>query len=233
MNREEFGRILAQKRMAMDESQGDFGARFGLTQQAVANWESGGSLPGKKILKEVCRIIDVPFEQASLLRRAPKPLLTSWQEPYVSVEEPKPTYATATNFTQAPEDRQAPRPVPVISWVAAGGWEYAADPHPPGHADEWVDSSWARSPNSFALVTHGDSMAPEFCEGDIIVVDPDVPPHNGSFVIAKNGAEATFKQLIVDGDRRYLKPLNPRYPIIDGVGFRVVGVVVEKKKRYT
>jgi SOS-response transcriptional repressor LexA len=215
----DFGKQIKALRKYLGETQKKFGERFGTSQQVVANWERGLNWPDhQKTVDTIRALIAKPPTKT-----IPKPLLTSWQEPY----------ATTPNFTQAPEDRQAPRPVPVVSWVAAGGWEYAADPHPPGNADEWVDSSWARSPNSFALVTHGDSMSPEFCEGDIIVVDPDVPPHNGSFVIAKNGAEATFKQLIVDGDRRYLKPLNPRYPIIDGVGFRVVGVVVEKKKRYS
>ena len=43
-----------------------------------------------------------------------------------------------------------------------------------------------------------------------------------------------LKQLIIEGSRQYLKPLNPRYPIIALTEqFKVCGVVVEKFKIYT
>jgi SOS-response transcriptional repressor LexA len=77
-------------------------------------------------------------------------------------------------------------------------------------------------------------MAPEFVEGDVIIVDPERVPTSGSYVVVKNGAEATFKQYIRDGESHFLKPLNDRYPIkeISGPGFKIVGVVVEKRKKY-
>lgn len=53
-------------------------------------------------------------------------------------------------------------------------------------------------------------------------------------MVVKNGHEATFKQLIQDGESVFLKPLNDRFPIRNktGIEFRIVGVVVEKRKRY-
>ena len=45
--------------------------------------------------------------------------------------------------------------------------------------------------------------------------------------------QATFKQLVIDGARRYLKPLNPRYPIIPVErDARICGVVREMRKAY-
>ncbi len=132
-------------------------------------------------------------------------------------------------------DRQAPRDVPLISWVQAGEWQAVHDPFHPGYAEEWIDTNATRSEQAFALTVHGDSMEPEFRDGDIVVVDPDRVPAAGSFVVVKNSSdEATFKQLIFDGGSVYLKPLNDRYPIRDmtGVEFQIVGVVVEKRKRY-
>lgn len=58
-------------------------------------------------------------------------------------------------------------------------------------------------------------MEPEFLVGDIVTVDPGREAINGSYVIAKNEEEATFKQLVIDGNNVYLKPLNTRYPIKD------------------
>lgn len=138
------------------------------------------------------------------------------------------------NFSSAPPDRNPPIKVPLVSWVQAGNWEFAADPFHPGDADEWLDTTATRNPSAFALTVHGDSMEPEFVDGDTIVVDPERDPGNGSYIIAKNGMEATFKQYITDGSSVFLKPLNARYPIRDmtGIEFRIVGVVVEKRKRY-
>jgi SOS-response transcriptional repressor LexA len=59
-------------------------------------------------------------------------------------------------------------------------------------------------------------MEPNFPEGSIIIVDPDQHAENGSYVVVRmdDAVEATFKQLVIDGVEKYLKPLNPRYPIM-------------------
>jgi len=126
------------------------------------------------------------------------------------------------------------RRVPVISWVQAGDWKEVADPFQPGDADEWMETDATASPYAFALRVVGDSMEPEFMPGDTIVIDPERPAENGSYVVVKNGTEATFKQIVMDGQSVFLKPLNSRYPIKDmtGIEIRIVGVVVEKRKRY-
>ena len=138
------------------------------------------------------------------------------------------------NVAPAPANRSQPNLVPLISWVQAGDWQFAADPFQPSDADEWLDTTATRSEHAFALSVRGDSMEPEFTEGDIIIVDPEREPVSASYIVAKNGAEATFKQFVMDGQSVFLKPLNSRYPIRDmtGIEFRIVGVVVEKRKRY-
>lgn len=125
--------------------------------------------------------------------------------------------------------------VPVISWVAAGAWHDACDIFQPGDADEWITSD-VKGENIFALRVVGDSMEPEFIEGDIIIIDPHVTPNPGDYVIAKNDeGEATLKQLKQYGGIQVLHPLNPKYPDIELSESRqhvIVGKVVEKKKRY-
>jgi len=86
---------------------------------------------------------------------------------------------------------------------------------------------------SFALMVLGDSMAPEFNEGEIIVVEPDGATRDGSFVLAFVGEEWTFRQLRRvgdgDGDGWRLQPLNPAYaatPLPDLTALR--GVVIQK-----
>lgn len=123
--------------------------------------------------------------------------------------------------------------VPVISWVQAGAWMEAVDNFAPGQAEEWIDTEVTVGRHTYALVVKGDSMAPDFPEGMVLVVEPDMSADNGDFVIAKNGDnEATFKQLVMDGGVFYLKPLNTRYPILTvGPDTQIVGVVREALSR--
>jgi SOS-response transcriptional repressor LexA len=125
--------------------------------------------------------------------------------------------------------------VPVISWVQAGDWADSDCQTTPGYAEEYVYYPGIKvSPHIFALRIKNDSMEPEFLENDIVVVDPDKQAENGSYVIVKNGQEATFKKLILDGSRVYLKPLNRDYKPIDMTDkeFKIVGVVIYKVKKY-
>lgn len=105
------------------------------------------------------------------------------------------------------------RRVPIISWVRAGEFCEAVDPFEPGDADAWVDVPQKVGPNTYGLRVEGDSMEPKFSEGCVLIVDPSREPVSGSYVIAKQDGECTFKQFIKDGPDWYLKPLNDRYPV--------------------
>lgn len=139
-------------------------------------------------------------------------------------------HGSATNVAPALERNGR---VPMISWVAAGDFAHAADLLQPGEAYEWIDTSVAVRPHTFALRVEGDSMEPEFMAGTILVVEPEIEAHPGDYVIARNGhQEATFKQLVRDGADLYLKPMNPRYPLKPLGDSVIVGVVREAVKRY-
>lgn len=129
---------------------------------------------------------------------------------------------------------------PIVSWVTAGMWEEAIGLYAPGVAEDWIYSTYKGSPNTFALRVKGDSMvnpvgSVSFPEGIIIVVDPTIVAENGSYVVARlNGStEATFKQLVIDGNQQYLKPLNPRYPLIPiNEECQICGVVKAAEMRF-
>ncbi len=50
----------------------------------------------------------------------------------------------------------------------------------------------------FALRVLGDSMAPEFLHGEIVIVEPGGAVHDGSFVLARLDGEWTLRQLVHD-----------------------------------
>lgn len=140
------------------------------------------------------------------------------------------------NVTPAPIGA---RSVPVISPVQAGMWAEIVDQFIPGDADEWLLTDMELSPSSFALTIRGDSMRPEFSPGDRVIIDPNVAPHPGDFVVAKNGEqEATFKKyrprgMDAAGNMVFeLVPLNDDYPTLrsDVEHIRIVGTMVEHRK---
>jgi SOS-response transcriptional repressor LexA len=131
--------------------------------------------------------------------------------------------------------RDLQREVPLISWVQAGDWNNLVDNFQPGHAERWIATYAKVSKHAFALRIIGDSMtnpsgAPSFPDGTIIIVDPERAAEPGKFVVVRQNAdtECTFKQLMRDAGRHYLKPLNPRYPLLEMLPDAVVsGVLVQ------
>ncbi len=130
------------------------------------------------------------------------------------------------------------RRVPLISYVQAGA---LAEKNPIEAFDgslEYVLTDLDLSEYSFALRIEGDSMEPDFKAGDVIIVDPEVEPVPGEFVVAKNGGDqATFKKYrptYTDASGRQhfeLVPLNNDYPVInsDHQPLTIIGVMIEHR----
>lgn len=84
------------------------------------------------------------------------------------------------------------------------------------------------SGESFALRVIGHSMAPEFNDGEIVIVEPDGAVHDGSFVLALHGGEWIFRQLRGDGTRWWLHALDPAWPDLSIDLGAVRGVIIQK-----
>lgn len=125
------------------------------------------------------------------------------------------------------------RAIPLISWIQAGAFSETIDSYAVGDAEAWYPMPRKSGPRTFALRVRGVSMEPRYHDGDIIFVDPDSPARHGSRVIVRldSAQEATFKELVIEGNSRYLKALNPAWPEplirIDGDA-TICGVVVGK-----
>lgn len=83
----------------------------------------------------------------------------------------------------------------------------------------------------FALMVLGDSMLPEFAEGEIIVVEPEGLARDGSYVVADHDGEPILRQLVRREGGWWLHPLNPHYPDAALAGLEAVrGVVIQKSR---
>lgn len=81
----------------------------------------------------------------------------------------------------------------------------------------------------YALRVLGDSMEPEFEDGNIIIVDPGTSAKHGSYVVIDYDNDTTLRQFIIEEEKKILRPLNKQYPeqVISGE-YRVRGVVIQK-----
>ncbi len=114
-----------------------------------------------------------------------------------------------------------PVQIPVINKVAAGyPREFTDLGYPARVADEYVSAPDIRDPDAFAARVVGDSMAPLYNEGDIVVFSPQAPVASGAdcFVRLVRDDETTFKRVYFERDagsgaeRIRLQPLNSAYP---------------------
>ncbi len=106
--------------------------------------------------------------------------------------------------------------VPVINCVSAG---YPADfddlGYPVGIADDYIKCPDLADPNAFAVRIVGDSMLPDYAEGDIVVFSPSRAVDNGDdcFVRFSHPHETTFKRVYFQqGGSVMLQPRNRQYP---------------------
>ena len=92
-----------------------------------------------------------------------------------------------------------------------------------------IDAGGCGTDELFALQVLGDSMEPEFENGCIIVVDPAGVIQNGCFVMAEVNGEHIFRQLLVQEERLYLKPMKSSYETIEIPDLKpIAGVIVQK-----
>lgn len=95
-----------------------------------------------------------------------------------------------------------------------------------------ADDAGCSGGESFALRVLGSDMAPEFNEGDIIIVEPDGALKDGSFVLAQHDGGWILRQLLRHGAAWALHALNPArtdlpdLPLADLAA--VHGVVIQK-----
>lgn len=107
--------------------------------------------------------------------------------------------------------------VPIIGRLAAGedADTTEAESFAPGEADAYLVYSGAPK-EAFAVRVVGDSMEPDYRDGDMVVVDPGRPATSGicCVIYSHDGGDrsARLKRLSVRGKTATLTSLNKQYP---------------------
>jgi len=87
----------------------------------------------------------------------------------------------------------------------------------------------AESSEPYVLRVVGDSMAPEFEDGHIILIDPGLPARHGVYVVIDYGGEILFGQFRLEGRRHWLYYLNDAHEPVELLSpYTVKGVVTQR-----
>jgi len=197
-------------------TQEELANKMGLTRGAVAHYLAGRRVPPLKQFQKL----------ANILKTDP-----AWLQFGTSVKNISAPTKAAEKHDKITLKHH---PIPILSWNQAAQF-IDVSKIKRSEINEWLPHYFTDQQHWYALRIKGDSMiastghSKSFHEGDIIIVDPDKDANHSDFVIAvlPRAKEVTFKQYVQDGGVRYLKPLNPQYPIAQmDKGTHICGVVV-------
>jgi SOS-response transcriptional repressor LexA len=122
--------------------------------------------------------------------------------------------------------------VPLLSWEQLLEWPNLKDQKTNFKPTESISTDFHLSENAYALRVKDNTMEPRFPEGMLIIVEPALQPENRDFAIAQVEGQKlpTFKQLFLDGNAPYLKPVNPDFKAFSlDKKHRFLGVVVQSR----
>ncbi|MFB0769885.1 LexA family protein [Aeromonas salmonicida] len=196
-------------------TQQKLGELIGVKKSSISQWENDEHSPSGDNLAQLSKVFGVSAHWLSTGKGSPE---LSNVEPAVIPQGSR---------------------VPILSYVQAGNWREMCEQATTFDGNvEYVTASVDIGPCGFGLWMRGDSMLPQFKEGDLIIVDPDEVPQPGDYVVARNGNnEATFKKyrprgIDENGQEVFeLVPLNDDYPSMhsDRQHIQIIGVMVEHR----
>lgn len=177
-------------------------------------------LLGEMSPEDLATVSPVIQALASLPRSGPRAVQTSPQvdESGRQSETIMPADFDIVDVEQVPR-RWIGHYLPIIGRLAAGrGFDTSeAEAYPAGVACRYLRYRGAPT-NAFVLAVEGQSMAPRFRHGDMVIVDPDQSVTGGLCVILTDDRTgqrtARLKRLVVQGSNASLESLNPAYPAI-------------------
>lgn len=227
-------------------------AHFGIPKSAILD-DAPTATPFAAVMDRLCaawgrsperveRDLDFPHGRMVLLRRGEAtPTAAELDVIAAYFHVPIGTFFGEELPAEPSNVRPAPvtsgRRIPVLGRIPAGNPMEAVEEI----IDEIdLDSELAEDGNTyFALYIQGDSMYPEYREGDVVIIRAQETAETGDDVVAYiGGTDATFKRLMLMRDGLRLCPINPQYPTrtftgreVESLPVTVGGIAIELRRR--
>lgn len=190
--------------------------KFGISDKGAGKWLNGDAIPETSKIPMLANFLDVTTEW-----------LLSGKHGSSSKNEDSQGNVIFTD--------KLLRRIPVLDFVQAGKFREVIYDGSNVLGYTYSDYEGCKPEDIFSVQISGNSMNPRFFENDNIVVDPNLIPQPGDYVVAENGDyEVTFKKYKVTGYDEYgrdifeLVPLNPDFGVLSSTknNLRIIGVVV-------
>ncbi|MGH6735099.1 MAG: S24 family peptidase [Methyloceanibacter sp.] len=120
-----------------------------------------------------------------------------------------------TLVTAEPRRRHTARPIPLIGMTQAGAGGFFDDGgFPVGGGWDEIRFPKVDDENAYALEVTGDSMAPLYRDGDILIVSPNSAPRKGDRVVLRTSDGEVMAKVLVRRTTKTveLASLNPSHP---------------------
>ena len=180
-----------------------------VSDKAISTWENGKNIPRMGPVQRMADYFGI----------SKSAILDDYFEPAKN--------AVSTKSLRIPVLGRIPAGIPIEAIEDIEDWEE-------------LPASMARSGNEyFGLRVHGDSMKPEYRDGDtLIILRQETCETGDDCAVLIDGDEATFKRVRLHEKGITLQPLNPAYdPMffsnqeIEELPVRILGVVVEVRRK--
>lgn len=205
-----FSENLKNARKNAGYSQKELAKLLFVSQQAVAKWEVGSATPSPEMLSKIAELLNVSAD--FILGREESPL-------EAVIGKPSPGALR----------------IPVLGRVAAGMPLYTLE-----EIIDWeeIPEEMGKNAEYFGLKIKGQSMEPQICDGDVVIVRRQSTCDSGSIaIVLVNGDEATCKRVKITDQGISLVSANPAYePMfytkkeIAELPIEILGVVVELRR---
>ena len=227
-----FGETLVELRRAKKYMQKDVAAKlaghgFDVSAKTIYNWEKSISQPSIPQFLALCDIfgVDDVLWRFAGLHRGPYAGLN--QAGRLKAREFIDLLFHIDMYRDDPEEvSKAPRILRLYDIPASAGTGSFLD----DSSYEMIEApDYVPAGADFALRVSGDSMEPLFQDGQVIWVRGQEVLNSGDIGIFTYFDDVYCKKLVIDGDKAYLRSLNPNYADIeikDSFGFKSIGKVV-------
>ncbi len=204
-NRGSIGERVRVARKAAGLSQADLAERIGVSQPAIATWESGVHDPRRVVMAKLADALSISHEWLTAGARSP---------------------SEADSQAAAAYLRRPVRHVPVISFDSAA--VFAADPNADPHqmAEDYI-SVTASAALLFALFLDDAAVEQAFPKGSLVVIDyGDRWPADGNYCLAAVGGKPIVRRIRRNPSRLEASSKQDEFASIDiDKGTEIIGCV--------
>lgn len=211
------GERITELRKAQKLKQKELATMMGVTPQAVNYWERKHGIEATK-LAQLAEILGTTMS-------------------YIMGVQPED--ASSPNKSVARIDNNMRRHVPLYSLGHMSGAKMAKSREQLFADGETVITNFPASEKALAFTVLGLSMSPEYSDGDIVTIEPEIGLEPGDHIVAliKDKNEEVFREFRFEGADYYLlAPLHPHYQLLRFThdewarNVEVIGVVVAHER---